>query len=52
MTKRPLRCKKTCLDYHHQANPLSVDEWAKSFNRAGLVAEEHFPILPKHNSDT
>ena len=42
--------QKDFLDYHHLANPLSVDEWAKSFNRAGLVAEEHVPILPKHNS--
>lgn len=42
--------QKDFLDYHHLANPLSVDEWAKSFNRAGLVAEEHIPILPKHNS--
>ena len=38
------------LEYHHLANPLSVDAWVKSFNRAGLVAEEHIPILPKHNS--
>lgn len=38
------------LDYHHLANPLSVDEWMKSFNLAGLVVEEHIPILPKHNS--
>jgi SAM-dependent methyltransferase len=38
------------LDYHHLANPLSVEDWVHSFNRAGLVAEEHIPILPKHNS--
>lgn len=38
------------LDYHHIANPLSVDQWVQSFSRAGLVAEEHIPILPKHNS--
>lgn len=42
--------QKDFLDYHHLANPLSVDAWAKSFKRAGLVAEEHIPILPKHNS--
>lgn len=42
--------QKNFLDYHHLANPLSVDAWAKSFSRAGLVAEEHVPILPKHNS--
>lgn len=42
--------QKDFLDYHHLANPLSVDEWAESFNLAGLVPEEHIPILPKHNS--
>lgn len=42
--------QKDFLDYHHLANSLSVDEWVKSFNRAGLVAEEHIPILPKYNS--
>lgn len=36
--------------YHHLANPLSVREWEASFERAGLVCEEHIPILPKHNS--
>jgi SAM-dependent methyltransferase len=36
--------------YHHLANPLSVTEWEASFHRAGLVCEEHIPILPKHNS--
>lgn len=38
------------LDYHHLANPLSVEEWQKSFIQAGLVPEEHVPILPKCNS--
>jgi SAM-dependent methyltransferase len=38
------------LDYHHLANPLSVGDWVKSFDRVGLVVEEHIPILPKHNS--
>jgi SAM-dependent methyltransferase len=42
--------QKDFLDYHHLANPLSVDEWVKSFRRAGLVPEEHIPILPKNNS--
>lgn len=42
--------QKDFLNYHHLANPLSVAEWAKSFHRAGLIAEEHIPILPKHNS--
>lgn len=42
--------QKDFIDYHHLANPLSVADWTKSFNRAGLVAEEHIPILPKHNS--
>jgi len=42
--------QKDFLDYHHLANPLSVDAWANSFNLAGLIVEEHVPILPKHNS--
>lgn len=42
--------QKDFFDYHHLTNPLSVDAWAQSFNRAGLIAEEHVPILPKHNS--
>lgn len=42
--------QKDFLDYHHLSNPLSVDEWTKSFNLAGLIVEEHIPILPKHNS--
>jgi len=36
--------------YHHLANPLCVSDWEASFARAGLVSEEHIPILPKHNS--
>jgi len=42
--------KKDFLDYHHLANPLPVDEWVNCFKRAGLIPEEHIPILPKHNS--
>lgn len=42
--------KKDFLEYHHLANPFSVDEWGQSFKRFGLVVEEHFPILPKYNS--
>ena len=42
--------RKDFLDYHHIANPLTVDEWAKSFNQAGLIPLDHIPILPKHNS--
>ena len=38
------------LDYHHLANPLPIHEWANRFRRAGLIPEEHIPILPKHNS--
>lgn len=41
--------QKDFLDYHHLANPLSVDEWANSFKQAGLIAKEHIPIMPKHN---
>jgi SAM-dependent methyltransferase len=42
--------QKDFLDYHHLANPLSVDAWQQSFTRAGLLIEEHIPILPIHNS--
>lgn len=42
--------QKDFLDYHHLANPLSVADWTQSFKRAGLIPEEHIPILPKHNS--
>ena len=42
--------QKDFLDYHHLANPLTVEGWAKSFERAGLVLETHIPILPKYNS--
>jgi ubiquinone/menaquinone biosynthesis C-methylase UbiE len=42
--------QKKFLNYHHLVNPLSVDEWEKSFNRAGLAPEEHIPIMPKYNS--
>lgn len=38
------------LAYHHLANPLPVDAWRQRFNRAGLIPEEHTPILPQHNS--
>ncbi|MDK4741312.1 class I SAM-dependent methyltransferase [Rhizobium sp. CNPSo 3464] len=38
------------MGYHHLANPLRVEEWTQSFNRAGLVVENHIPILPRHNS--
>lgn len=38
------------LEYHHLANPLSVQEWVNSFNQAGLIVEQHTPILPKYNS--
>jgi SAM-dependent methyltransferase len=42
--------QKDFLDYHHLANPLTIDGWAKSFERSGLVLEAHVPILPKINS--
>jgi hypothetical protein len=38
------------LDYHHLVNPFCVDDWINSFKSAGLVTEEHIPILPKNNS--
>jgi len=43
------KLRKEFLDWHHLANPLTVDGWAQSFERAGLVSEEHIPLLPKHN---
>jgi hypothetical protein len=42
--------KKDFLDYHHLANPLSVGAWEQRLSRAGLIADEHIPILPKYNS--
>ena len=44
------RLQKDFLAYHHLANPLSVEEWRQRFTNAGLVTEEHVPILPKFNS--
>lgn len=38
------------LSFHHLANPLSVEKWQQHFIRAGLVPEEHVPILPRFNS--
>ncbi|MBY3515013.1 class I SAM-dependent methyltransferase [Rhizobium laguerreae] len=38
------------MEYHHLANPLRVDAWVDSFNRAGLFVDEHIPILPRFNS--
>ncbi|SCB59655.1 Methyltransferase domain-containing protein [Rhizobium aethiopicum] len=38
------------MAYHHLANPLRVHAWVDAFNRAGLVVEEHIPILPRFNS--
>ncbi|MCP5196312.1 MAG: methyltransferase domain-containing protein [Gammaproteobacteria bacterium] len=42
--------QKDFLNYHHLANPLTVDEWQFRFTQAGLIPEEHMPILPKFNS--
>lgn len=38
------------MDFHHLVNPLPVAAWAESFARAGLIPEEHTPILPRYNS--
>lgn len=38
------------LDFHHVVNPLPVEDWVASFTRAGLIPEEHTPIVPRHNS--
>lgn len=37
-------------DYHHLANPLTVDAWVARFSQAGLAVETHVPILPAYNS--
>jgi SAM-dependent methyltransferase len=42
--------QKDFLEYHNLANPLTIDGWVRSFERAGLVLEAHVPILPKINS--
>lgn len=42
--------QKDFLAYHHLANPLSVQDWVASFDRAGLAAETHIPIMPQYNS--
>lgn len=42
--------QKEFLDYHNLVNPISVDEWGQRFTRAGLIPQEHVPILPKFNS--
>lgn len=42
--------QKDFVDYHHLANPLTVAEWAQRFGAAGLIVQEHIPILPMHNS--
>lgn len=36
--------------YHHLANPLPASEWQQRLAEAGLVPEEHVPILPEYNS--
>ncbi len=38
------------VNYHRLANPLSAKDWLQRFTNAGLVIEEHVPILPKFNS--
>ena len=38
------------LKYHHLANPLKVEKWVDSFNKAGLTVESHIPILPRYNT--
>lgn len=42
--------RKDFLNYHHLANPLPVAEWLDCFGRAGLITEQHVPILPRNNS--
>ena len=44
------KLQKDFLDFHHLANPFSVQEWQDKFCQAKLVVEEHIPILPMYNS--
>lgn len=44
------RLRREFVDYHHLANPLSVNDWIKEFGKVGFIAEDHVPILPKINS--
>jgi ubiquinone/menaquinone biosynthesis C-methylase UbiE len=37
------------MQYHHLANPLRVEDWIASFNKAGFVVENHIPILPMYS---
>ncbi|SKC63754.1 class I SAM-dependent methyltransferase [Paraburkholderia hospita] len=41
--------RKDFSDYHNLVNPLPPKEWEESFRRAGLIVDEHIPLLPKHN---
>lgn len=36
--------------FHHLVNPLTVDEWARRFSKAGFTANEMVPIVPKLTS--
>lgn len=36
--------------YHHLANPLQIEKWQEKFAQAGLITDEHIPILPRYNS--
>jgi len=35
------------LSYHHLVNPLSVEDWKRRIEHAGLTIEDHVPILPE-----
>ncbi len=42
--------QKDFHDYHHLSNPLPENKWIHRFENAGLIVEEHIPILPKYNT--
>ena len=39
------------MQYHHLANPLKVEDWTASFNKAGFIVESHIPILPRYSGN-
>jgi SAM-dependent methyltransferase len=41
--------QKAYEDYHHLANPLTVQGWQDAFGRAGFAVDTHIPIIPSYN---
>jgi SAM-dependent methyltransferase len=38
------------MAYHNLANPLPPEEWEQKFTAAGLLVEQHIPIVPMFSS--